>query len=36
MEFLLLLIGLAAFGLAAARYGADTRPGVCDEPRRAI
>jgi hypothetical protein len=26
--------GIAAFGLAAVRWGADTRPGVSDDHRR--
>ena len=36
MEILLLVIGLAGLGLAAQRYGADTRPRIGDEPRRSI
>lgn len=36
MEILFVLIGLAMFELAAAAVGADSRPGIDDEPRRAI
>jgi hypothetical protein len=36
MELLIAVVVLAALGLAALRYGADTRPGLRDEPRRAI
>jgi hypothetical protein len=36
MEVALLIIGLIVLGLAAVRYGADTRPRIGDEPRRAI
>lgn len=36
MEIVLLVIGLIALGLAAVRYGADSRPRIGDEPRRSI
>ena len=36
MELLFLVIGLVGLGLAAGRYGADTRPRVDDKPHRAI
>jgi hypothetical protein len=36
MELFILIAGLAALGLAAARYGADSRPRLGDEPRRAL
>jgi len=36
MEIVSLLIGLAVIGLAAVAGGADSRPGIDDEPRRAI
>jgi len=36
MEIISLLIGLAVIGLAATAAGADTRPRIDDEPRRAI
>jgi hypothetical protein len=40
MEIVLLLVGLAGLigllGVAASRYGADTRPRIGDEPRRSI
>ena len=36
MEILSLVIGLALIGLAAMARGADSRPGINDEPRRAI
>lgn len=36
MEILLLVVGLVGLGLAAQRYGADTRPRIGDEPRRSI
>ena len=40
MEIVLLVIGpmglIGLLGLAASRYGADTRPRIGDEPRRSI
>jgi hypothetical protein len=37
MDLLVVVVfGLALLGLAATRYGADTRPRLSDEPRRAI
>jgi hypothetical protein len=37
MEVALLVIGLVGvIGLAAQRYGVDTRPRIGDEPRRSI
>jgi hypothetical protein len=36
MELVLLVIALVVLGVAAMRYGADTRPRIGDEPRRAI
>jgi hypothetical protein len=40
MELVLLVIGLVGpiglLGVAASRYGADTRPRIGDEPRRSI
>ena len=36
MEVLFLVIGLVGLGLAASRYGADTRPRIYDEPHREI
>ena len=32
--FVLLVLALAALGAAAARFGADSRPGIADEDRR--
>ena len=37
MEVVLLVIAaIALIGLAAQRYGVDTRPRIGDEPRRSI
>ena len=36
MELLITLIGLALFSAASAIAGADSRPRIDDEPRRAI
>ena len=36
MELLITLIGLAIFSAVSAIAGADSRPGLDDEPHRAI
>ena len=36
MELLLIVLALTVFAGAAARRGFDSRPGIDDEPRRAI
>jgi hypothetical protein len=36
MELLMMVVGLVGFALAAGLGGADSRPRLDDEPRRAI
>ncbi len=36
IELVLIVIALVAFGLAAVRWGADTRPSLNDDPIRSI
>jgi hypothetical protein len=36
MELVIVILGLAGFAAAAGFRAADTRPGLDDEPRRAI
>lgn len=36
MELMLVMVGMAALAVAALVAGADSRPRIDDEPRRAI
>ena len=36
MELVLVMLGMAALAIAAFFGGSDSRPGLDDEPRRAI